>query len=76
MVFAYVMLCYSGLWATLIIAIRGSVRGDLLRANVAKAKTEGREYHRFNRGIMLLAFTPLVLILLAIVARLLLDRLP
>lgn len=67
----YLLLCYSAVWAAIVIAIRASVRGDLLRQKVREFREQGREYHRFSRKIWLIALLPGILVLLALAVRLL-----
>jgi len=67
MLVMYLLTCYAALWAVVIIAIRGSIHGNELRQRIREFEDEGRSYHKFSWGIMLLAFTPLALMLLVLV---------
>jgi len=66
----YLLLVYSCIWAVIIIAVRATIHGNQLRRKVTQFKAKGKEYHRFSRAIMLLAFGPAMAVLMLLAIRL------
>ena len=59
----YVLLVDSVIWAAIVMAARGTIHGEDLKKKVRAAKAKKKEYHRFSRTIMLIAFGPVAVAL-------------
>lgn len=62
----FVLTLYTSLWSIFVVAIRATIRGKELHERVSKAEERGKEFRRFSTGIMLVAFLPLMAVLVAI----------